>query len=100
MGKGVHRLGDMTAGHGCWPPTQATSASTDVFVNGRGVVRQGDPILPHTCPSTPPQTHGGTFIGGGTVFVNGKAVQTIGSPVSCGDTAAGGSGDVFVGGGA
>lgn len=37
----VVRLGDMSAGH-CYPARANDSASPDVFVNGRGVHRQGD----------------------------------------------------------
>lgn len=96
MGKGIHRQGDMTTGHGGWLPTQPAAASTDVLINGKGAVRAGDAIVPHTNPSIP-ETHGGTYAGSSTVFVNGKPIQTIGSSVSCGDKAATGSGDVFAG---
>ncbi len=96
MGKGVHRIGDSTTGHGCWPATHATGGSPNVRVNGVGVVRQGDPILPHTCPAIP-ETHGGTYVGGGTVRANGRPIQVIGSGVSCGDKAGAGSGNVRVG---
>jgi uncharacterized Zn-binding protein involved in type VI secretion len=66
-------------------------------VNGRGVVRRGDAIVPHTCPAIP-ETHGGVYIRGGTVRANGRPIQVIGSGVSCGDRAAAGSGDVRIGG--
>ena len=39
---GIVRLGDICTGHGCWPPRANSSASTDVFVNSRGVHRLGD----------------------------------------------------------
>lgn len=97
MGKGIHRLGDATTGHGCWPPTGPASASENVLVNGRGAVRRGDAITPHTCPSIP-ETHGGTYTDSRSVYVNGRPVQVVGSPVSCGDAAASGSGDVMAGG--
>lgn len=96
MGKGVHRKGDATQGHGCWPASQAIDGSDDVRANGMGVVCEGDSILPHTCPDIP-ETHPGTYTGGGTVRANGKAIQVIGSAVSCGDKAAEGSDDVNVG---
>lgn len=89
MSKGVHRLGDKTEGHGDAPPTTAEEASDDVFVNGKPVVRQGDPIVPHT--------HAGVYMGEGTVYVNGRPAQVVGSETSCGDKAAEGSEDVFIG---
>lgn len=92
----VHRAGDATTGHGCWPPTTPATFSGDVFANGRGVARQGDAIVPHTCPSIP-ETHGGSYTESRSVFVNGRPAQAIGSPVSCGDRAAAGSPDVWVG---
>lgn len=43
------RLGDIGSGHGChFQPSPATGASSDVFVNGIGAVRQGDAYGPHT----------------------------------------------------
>lgn len=96
---GIHRQGDNTAGHGCWPPTVPAGYSPSVFVNGLAAVRNGDPIVPHTCPSIP-ETHGGNYAGGGTVYVNGRAVQVAGSPVSCGDSASGHSPNVTAGGAA
>ncbi|MCD8139331.1 MAG: PAAR domain-containing protein [Planctomycetaceae bacterium] len=97
MARGIHRQGDSTAGHGCWPPTSPAAFSDNVLVNGRGAVRQGDAIIPHTCPSIP-ETHSGAYAGDASVLVNGRPVQVVGNPVTCGDRAAGGSNDVVVGG--
>lgn len=44
---GVVRLGDMSTGHGCWPGRPSIEASTNVFVNGRGVHRLGDSWAVH-----------------------------------------------------
>jgi Uncharacterized conserved protein len=96
MGNYVHRDGDLTTGHDCWPPTVPATFSSDVFANGRGVVRMGDAIVPHTCPLIP-EMHGGVYVESRSVFVNGRPVQIIGSPVDCGDAAAEGSPDVWVG---
>lgn len=90
----VYRDDDLTTGHGCWPPTVPASCSDNVFFNGRGAVRNGDSIVPHTCP-TIPETHGGTYIGTSTVYVNGRALQVQGSPVSCGDGCGPGSPNCF-----
>ena len=90
----IHREGDSTQGHGCWPPTVPAGFSPNVFANGRRVVRQGDPIVPHTCPDLP-ETHGGSYAGLSSVFVNGRPIQMRGSAVSCGDHAFEGSPDAF-----
>ncbi len=94
---GIHRQGDATVGHGCWPPTTPADCSPNVRVNGRGVIRQGDAIVPHTCPSIH-ETHGGSYVRGGTVRANGRPIQVIGSGISCGDRAADGSSNVRIGG--
>jgi uncharacterized Zn-binding protein involved in type VI secretion len=91
---GVHRQGDETQGHGCWPPQVPSSWSPNVFANGKPVIRQGDSRTPHTCPDIP-ETHGATYTGGSTVFVNGRPIQVRGSSLSCGDHAFACSGDVF-----
>jgi hypothetical protein len=43
----VVRLGDISQGHACFPPRPCTSASGDVFVNGRGIHRVGDAWAVH-----------------------------------------------------
>lgn len=94
----VTRLGDLSTGDPCGaPPRGSSSASSDVFVNGIAVHRQGDSWIPHSCPSSSP--HGATLVSGSSsVYVNGKQVGRIGDPISCGSTVAEGSSDVFVGG--
>ena len=95
----VVRLGDMSSGHPhCYPARPSTSASVDVFCNNIGVHRLGDSWATHgACPAHAP--HGGiASSGSSTVYVNGKPVCRIGDAISCGDTMATGSADVFAGG--
>lgn len=95
----VVRKGDMSAGHPhCYPPTPATGGSPNVLCNGIPVVRLGDSWATHgACPDHSP--HGGTSSSGSsTVFCNGKPVCRVGDSISCGDTMAEGSGNVFAGG--
>ncbi|WP_406735845.1 type VI secretion system PAAR protein [Thioclava sp. GXIMD4215] len=90
------RLGDIGSGHDGFPPTPATAASGDVFVNGQGAVRQGDSYAAHSKPKHPP--HGRSLAGGsGTVFINGKPAGRVGDAISCGGSAASGSSNVFIG---
>ena len=92
----VHRRTDLTTGHDCWVPTIPQTWSADVFANNLNVVRRTDEIVPHTCPAIP-ETHGSTYSGTSTVYVNNRAIQVVGSPVACGDGVAQGSPDVFAG---
>jgi uncharacterized Zn-binding protein involved in type VI secretion len=88
---GVTRYGDMSCGIDC-PPTPAIGCSSDVFVNGKGVVRVGDAFQPH-CKHSRVVAKGSS-----SVYVNGKQVCRIGDPLSCGDKVCEGSGNVFAGG--
>jgi len=91
---GVCRENDVCTGHGCWPSRPNSEWSTNVFVNGRGVHRQGDGWQVHCCP---PCHAGNLASGSSTVYVNGKQMGRIGDPVDCGSFVQTGSGDVFCG---
>lgn len=87
------RLGDRTTGHGCWPPTQLASASSNVIINGIGAVRLGDNIVPHCCVSC----HDGVQSSASpNVIVNGNVIARVGDNISCGDSNAEGSPNVIV----
>ena len=93
----VSRLGDLTTGHGPFPPTPSIAASPNVNANGLGVVRVGDAFQIHCDPT--PTCHQGTLAAGsGTVFVNGVAAGRIGDTLTDGDAIAQGSPNVFAGG--
>lgn len=96
MGNYVHRDTDLTTGHDCWPPTVPATFSETVSANGLAVVRKDDAIVPHTCPIIP-ETHDDMYVDERSVSVDGRPVQVIGSPVACGDAAAEGSPDVWIG---
>ncbi len=91
----VTRLGDECSGHDCFPPRVNDEASTDVFVNGKGVHRLGDHWVEHTCGDN---THDSVAASGSSkVFVNGKAAIRVGDLVACGSVAAQGSTNTFFG---
>lgn len=95
----VVRFGDVSIGHPhCYPSRPNTEASSNVFVNSKGTHRLGDAWAVHgACPDHSP--HGGAASSGSSsVYVNGRPVCRIGDAISCGDTMAQGSGDVFAGG--
>jgi len=102
----VARIGDIiSTGHGCDSISLIKQGSTNVFVNGRGVVRVGDAdthdkeeiieteegieiiCVPHT-----------VTVGAGSnkVFVNGRGVARIGNTFS-GEPITTGSLNVFAG---
>ena len=89
----VTRKGDFGSGHGCFAPRPSIEGSSNVFVNGISVHRQGDAWDTHCCG---PACHDGKLAAGSpTVFANGKALGRIGDPIDCGSTVAEGSTNVF-----
>lgn len=92
---GAVRLNDLCTGHDCFPSRSNDSASTNVFINGRGAHRVGDHWEVHCCG---PVCHDSVqATGSSTVFVNGKALARIGDSIACGSTNATGSSNVMVG---
>ncbi|WP_150526776.1 PAAR domain-containing protein [Roseibium sediminis] len=90
------RLGDIGAGHGCFPPTPAIAGSSDTFINGRPAVRLGDAFVPHGCPNCPPHPRS-LSAGSATVFINGKKAGRVGDAIGCGGSVSTGSGDTLIG---
>lgn len=62
------------------PSTQATAAgSSDVFIEGIGVVREGDAMLPHPAPVCGCGTHAPTLSSfSSRVYANGKRIGRVG----------------------
>jgi len=96
----VSRLGDMSTGHGCFPPTAliATPVSK-TFFNGilASVVDSGCLHAPHTCGRV---THAGTTrspsAGASKTYIEGKLAARIGDSIACGDAIAQGSPNSFI----
>jgi uncharacterized Zn-binding protein involved in type VI secretion len=88
-----------STGHGCTVTSTITGPSTDVFVNGRGVERKGDPSVQHTIKSGRSCVPHTVNISSGseTVYVNGKPIARIGDKIDLGSITSG-SGNVFAGG--
>ena len=92
----VTRIGDADVTH-CSAMTRA-QGSSDVFVNGIGVSRQGDVNTTHLLPGTPCPAHvAGITTGSTTVFVNGKGCGRVGDAITACTSVAAGSDDVFAG---
>jgi len=91
----ICRLGDISTGHGSFPPRVNDSGSPNVFVNSMPIHRLGDHWITH-CDSH--SCHDGVDASGSpSVFANGRVVARIGDSISCGDMIAQGSQNVFAG---
>ena len=89
---------DKSLSHATYPPSVPAQGSQTVFINGFPAVRQGDPYTPHINSVLPHDTHNPTVAQGSqTVFIEGLPACRAGDPLSCGDFAANGSQDVFIG---
>ena len=92
----VTRIGDADVTH-CSGMVRA-QGSTNVFVNGIGVSRQGDLNTSHLLPGVPCPAHAaGIAVGSLTVKVNGKGIGRIGDAISGCTSVAAGSSNVFAG---
>ena len=93
----VTRIGDADVTH-CSGMTRA-QGSSNVFVNGIGVSREGDVNTTHLLPGVPCPAHAaGIASGSSTVFVNGKGCGRVGDSISGCTSVAAGSSNVFAGG--
>ena len=92
----VTRIGDADVAH-CSGMTRA-AGSSNVFVNGIGVSRQGDNNTSHLLPAPICPSHSAPIAtGSSTVFVNGKGCGRVGDAISGCTSVAAGSPNVFSG---
>ena len=95
----VCRIGDADVTH-CTGMTRA-AGSSNVFVNGLPVSRQGDNNTPHLLPPNKPPCPGhsaGITTGSTTVRINGLGCGRVGDGISGCTSVASGSSNVFAGG--
>lgn len=92
----VTRIGDADLVH-CSTPFRA-QGSSNVFVNGISVSRQGDNNTTHLLPGIPCPSHAAPIaLGSTTVFVNGRGCGRVGDAISGCTSVAAGSINVFAG---
>lgn len=86
------------AGTNCAQPlvTATAECSSDVFVEGYGVVREDDQIQYHTTVGCVPDTSRLTTFSS-TVYINGKKAARIGDKYTDDNTITSGSTTVFIG---
>ena len=93
----VTRIGDADVAH-CSAMTRA-EGSSNVFVNGIAVSRQGDNNTTHLLPGDPCPSHAAPIASGSsTVKVNTKGCGRIGDGITGCTSVAAGSSNVFAGG--
>ncbi len=96
----VSRLGDMSTGHGCFPPTALIQTPVSkTFFNGikPSVINSGCQHATHCCGIV---CHGGTARSPSTVasktYIEGFLAARIGDNIACGDAIAEGSPNSFI----
>lgn len=97
------RIGDMSTGHGCFPPTpMVDSPVSKTFINGvkPGVVSPNSTHATHSCgrvthPQGAQRSHAS---GSSNTFIEGFPAARIGDNISCGDAIAQGSPNTFIAG--
>lgn len=91
--------GQMSTGHGCFPPTAAVGPyTTKSYFNGKPIQLRGTTqYAPHTCGTTThPSSARKVSAAGGTFYLEGKLVAMIGDMIDCGDAVAEGSPTSFI----
>lgn len=96
----VSRLGDMSTGHGCFPPTaMITTPVAKTYFNGKlaGVVDSKCRWEAHTCGIV---THNSSerypSAGASKTYIEGKPAARIADSIACGDAIAEGSTNSFI----
>ena len=93
----VTRIGDADVTH-CSGMTRAVGSS-NVFVNGIAVSREGDNNTSHLLPGTPCPSHSAPIASGSsTVKINGQGCGRVGDSISGCTSVTAGSPNVFAGG--
>jgi uncharacterized Zn-binding protein involved in type VI secretion len=96
----VSRLGDMSTGHGCFPPTALVKTPvTKTFFNGilASVVNPECQHAPHSCGSSVHKDETRSPSSGASkTFIEGKLAARIGDNIACGDAIAEGSTNSFI----
>jgi len=87
---------DLSAGH-CHGPLTPIEGSSTVIINGISVLRVGDHYTTHVCNDGQDVQEAKAVGASSTVQAEGKFIHRIGDAISCGDIAAAGSPNVFVG---
>lgn len=96
----IARLGDMSTGHGCFPPTAMVKTPvTKTYVNGilAGVSDPSCQFATHVCGTTThPQSERYPIPAAGCkTYIEGYPIAVIGNDLNCGDAIGEGSANTF-----
>ncbi|WP_429234033.1 PAAR domain-containing protein [Aeromonas salmonicida] len=87
MCSAISVLGNIGTDHDGFHSSPVIAASPDVFLDGKPVARQGDPLAPHVKPNNPPHPRS-TSGDVGTVLCSlrrsGKPIAVTGTAIGCG----------------
>jgi len=87
--------GDITTGHGAFPPRKTSQGSGNVFINGKSAYRSGDSLDVHCIGKTCHKLS--AHSGSSTVLINAKDAMRVGDLIECGEFMAIGSSTVLIG---
>jgi len=99
-GNGVDSVLSQTgSGLNCAFPlvTSTDECSSNVFVNGTGIVREGDRVTPHAALGCTPIDQSPLTTFSSTVFINNKGAGRLGDQYTSDNTITSGSPNTFVG---
>jgi uncharacterized Zn-binding protein involved in type VI secretion len=90
------RKGDLTSGHGCFPPTAITGSASKTHINNILASILNVSVATHRCGKS---VHVSRKVSSGSskVIIEGKEATRIGDSVNCGDTIGQGSSNVIFG---
>jgi uncharacterized Zn-binding protein involved in type VI secretion len=91
------RLGDLSTGHGCFPPTNINGkVAAKTSIEGAKAAFVGSTHPDHSCGTT---VHAGRSIssGSGKTFIEGAAAARIADSINCGDAMGQGASKTFIG---
>lgn len=91
------RLGDLSTGHGCFPPTAINGeVASKTSIQGAMAAVVGSTHPDHSCGTT---VHSARIIssGSGKTYIEGSAAARIADSINCGDAMAQGASKTFIG---
>jgi len=95
------RMGDISTGHNCFPPTAIiTTPVTKTYLNGLLAAVVDAELLKHKCGRSFHFSTRNRKISSGSsnIFIEGKAAARIGDEIECGDNLGQGSSNIIFGG--
>jgi uncharacterized Zn-binding protein involved in type VI secretion len=94
----VSRLGDISTGHGCFPPTPLVNTPVGkTFFNGILACVVGSQHATHVCGIVVHPTPARPVVSGASkTFIEGSPASRVGDPIGCGDTCGQGSSNSFI----